>query len=240
LYSIVVPVLNNVNYTKLFFDSFEKTVNEKNEIILIDNNSSDETESFIQGKIKEEKLNIKYIKNKENVGVASSWNQGVKESSFDIICICNNDIEFLTKNWLTNLNSVIKNNKKVYYTTPRTAYTKDPKKTNYKKTHYEQLVYGKNPNTYVVGCCFMCPRICFEEIGYFDEKFEVKYYEDLDYINRILEARKSVAMCHNALVYHAVGRTSLFTKGGEENENYYNQKWGKSEFNILNKNRRLK
>jgi GT2 family glycosyltransferase len=82
----------------------------------------------------------------------------------------------------------------------------------------------------------MCPRICFDELGLFDEEFDIKYYEDLDFINRILEVNKKIKMTETALIYHAVGSTSRYTKGGESNKEKYDRKWGdKPQFDILAK-----
>lgn len=231
MFSVIVPLLNNVKFTKKFIDSFYKTVDEIDyELIFIDNNSYDSTPDFLK-KCKSRDDRIKTITNPKNVGVSASWNQGIKESTKDYICICNNDIEFLSMSWLSKLKN--KTSNKIFWVTPRTCYTKDFKKISYKITHYEQLRYGNNPNMYVVGCCFMLPRKCIEEIGLFDEQFEMKYYEDLDYINRILKSGYKVTMCPEVIIYHAVGATSRITPGGGNNKSYYDSKWGNSRFNIL-------
>lgn len=234
--SIIIPVLNNFKYTKSFFDSFEKTVNHIErrdiEVIVIDNNSTDETPKFLKNYKSD--FEFRVITNEKNKGVVESWNQGVKESTGERVIICNNDIEFLTPNWITEMNFSC--SKDVWWTSPRTVYGKDFKKMSYKPSHYEQLAYGANRLNYVVGCCFMIPRECFDEIGLFDEQFEMKYYEDLDFINRIFQAKKRVKMASTVLVYHAVGATSRKTEGGGQNELKYNEKWGKfPQFNILNR-----
>ena len=130
-YSIILPVLNNFHYTKSFFDSFQKTVNhierQDLELIVIDNNSTDQTPEFL----KEYKSDFEFrvVTNDKNKGVVESWNQGVKESIGEKIIICNNDIEFLTPNWITGMNKY--SNDMVWWVSPRTAYTKDFKKISY-------------------------------------------------------------------------------------------------------------
>jgi len=235
-YSIVIPVLNNFHYTEAFFKSFEKTVNhierQNLELLVIDNNSNDETPNFLKNYKSDFKFRV--IINKENKGVVKSWNQGVKESQGEKIIICNNDIEFLTPWWITELDKNCQNS--VWWTSPKTAYVKDFKKITHNPSHYEQLAYGSDRMSYVVGCCFMIPKIAFDTIGLFDEQFEMKYYEDLDFINRILQAGKRVRMTSSAIVYHAVGATSRKTEGGGQNELKYKEKWGKyPQFDILNK-----
>ena len=154
------------------------------------------------------------------------------------MCIVNNDIEVMTPDWLYEMQKVLDKSSVIYWVSPRTCYDTDMRKMSYKRTHYEQLAYGTDPNSYVVGCCFMCPKRIFSEdqMGLFDEKFDIKYYEDLDFINRILKEGKMVCMCQLAVVYHAVGVTSRSTPGGESNESYYNEKWEGTPYDILARN----
>lgn len=232
---IIVPVYNNLQYTKKFYESFIKTISEPHKLIVIDNNSTDGTEEYFKS-IQND--NLVYIKNEKNVGVAPAWNQGIikvqellPEDSY--ICILNNDIEFMSSNWVTELQKTLQSNPNVFYTSPRTCYDKNSP-MSYKKVTYEQLLYSKIANDqYVVGCCIMLSPECIKTIGLFDEMFEMKYYEDLDYINRILQSGNRVSMTGSVIVYHVRGATSRITPGGENNKNLYEQKWKNSGFDIL-------
>ena len=232
--SIVMPVLGNCNYTKNFFDSFYGKTKCDYEFIIINNGDDLETENYLK-EIMNKDNKVRVIKNEKNLGVSASWNQGIKESSCDYICIINNDIEIMTPEWLCKLQLKLMEDENIYWTSPHTCYTKDMKKRIYRIHHYEQLLYGVSKESYVVGCCFMCPKRAFNDIGLFDEQFNIKYYEDLDFINRILESRHRVAITNEVLVYHAVGATSRITKGGEENAKAYEEKWGNSKYDILKK-----
>jgi len=175
------------------------------------------------------------INNDKNIGVAASWNQGIKEAKGDYICIVNNDIEILTPGWLGFFKKRLDKSTSIYWTSPMTCYSKNNKNRQFRPSHYEQLKYGTDIYSYVVGCCFMCPLKAFEDVGLFDEKFEMKYYEDLDFINRIFSKGKMVSMTHDVLVYHAVGATSRITKGGGGNYDRYKMKWENTNFDILAK-----
>jgi len=229
--SIIMPVLGKCHYTKDFFKTFTESEIEY-EFIIINNGKDEETKNFLEEMQKSNKR-IVVIENEKNIGVASSWNQGIRAAKHNFLCIINNDIEILSGNWLREMQTTLKVNENVFYTTPATCYHKDPKKRTFKISHYEQLRYGTMGDDYIVGCCFMCPRKTFDTIGLFDEGFEVKYYEDLDFINRILECGKQVQMTRNSLIYHAVGATSRYVVGGDDNPNYYEKKWGNSPHNIL-------
>jgi len=95
--SIIMPVHNELEYTKKCIDSIKKNSgNIEFEIIIIDNASEDGTKDFLK------KETVKYIYNKENIGVARSWNQGINIATGEYLCIINNDI-LVCKNWLTSL-----------------------------------------------------------------------------------------------------------------------------------------
>ena len=232
--SIVIPVLNHIELTKNFLQSMSDKTSAHYEMIIIDNNSTDGTKEFLN-EISKNDPRVKIITNEKNIGVSASWNQGIKESQYEYVCFVNNDVEVLIPFWLREMQKTLNLNKNIYWTSPRTCYDKDMSNISYHASHYEQLFYGPNRLGYIVGCCFMCPSHIFnnDEIGLFDEKFDIKYYEDLDYINRILQNGKRVSMTPSSLVYHGVGRTSLITPGGGGNLSYYNEKWGNTQYNIL-------
>lgn len=236
--SVVVPVLNQIEYTKKFVESFYKMTPAdcEYELLFIDNASTDGTAEYFK-ELKEKDPKVTIVTHKKNYGVSASWNKGIKKAKHDVLCIVNNDIQILSFDWLTEMQKALYKVPNRYYVSPKTCY--DLKKpVALRACHYEQLRYNESDNSlqnYVVGCCFMIPRIAFDEIGLFDEKFEIRYYEDLDFINRVFEAGKNVAICPSVLIYHAVGVTSRITDGGDNNQSYYHKKWGDSPHNILTK-----
>ena len=229
--SVIMPVLNQLEYTKKCIESIQRNTSCEYEFIIIDNNSTDGTKEYLE-ELKNILPNLVVITNEENIGVAPAWNAGINIAKYNYLCIINNDIEILFLNWLENMQLLLKKNPNVYWTSPMTCYN-DARKPEFKKNHYEQLLYD-HPygRDYIVACCFMCPKQAFNELGLFDEKFEVKFYEDLDYLARILNAGKQIKMCKQALVYHAVGTTSRITAGGHGNEAYFNSKHGNSKYNL--------
>jgi len=235
--SIIMPVLGQSQYTQAFFDTFTDNTSGEYELIVINNGDDQETKDILSHQMS---INprIRVIVNKENTGVAASWNQGIAESVHDYICIVNNDIEFLSVRWNAEMQQMLIKNPEVYWTSPSVMYTKDRHKMCFKIHHYEQLKYEHSQDAYapyVVGCCFMCPRKACDTIGVFDEQFDIKYYEDLDFINRILQNGNRVKMTKSAIIYHAVGTTSRKTPGGDDNVNLYEEKWGESPYNIMAK-----
>jgi GT2 family glycosyltransferase len=229
--TIIMPVMNQLEFTKRCVESILANSPEQFEFLIIDNASTDGTAEYLEELEKTSTL-FTILRNQVNKGVSASWNQGVRAARHNIVCIINNDIEVLTQSWITQLQKTLKSNDHNRWVCPRTCYDKN-KQHMYRKTHYEQLPYNwNNPDHYVVGCCFMCPKSVFTELGEFDEGFEIRYYEDLDYLARILSAGLKVQMCIYALVYHAVGTTSRKATGGDNNYKYYEQKWGKTRYKL--------
>jgi len=90
--SIIIPTLNCFFYTKQLVESLFAGVGKK--LILIDNGSKDETRKYFETR----KLiyNDRVILNDMNIGVAGSWNLGIRTAIRDYdsryFCLLNNDI----------------------------------------------------------------------------------------------------------------------------------------------------
>jgi len=87
--SVVIPVLNNYNLIDQLFSSILNNTVHPSEIILIDNNSSQNIIELIN---KYDLLNIVYIRHYKNIGVNAAWNLGRKISKFKYVVILNNDV----------------------------------------------------------------------------------------------------------------------------------------------------
>lgn len=84
--SIVVPVWNKYNFTKACLQDLEKLPAD-HEIIIVDNGSTDETQSQLQGNTR-----IVYQRNQENLGFAKACNIGYSLATAPNVLFLNNDI----------------------------------------------------------------------------------------------------------------------------------------------------
>lgn len=91
LVSIIIPVYNQFHFTKKCIEDLSH-LPETCQIIVIDNNSSDDTFDFFQSI---NKKNIKYLKLNENIGFGAANNLGVAQSDGDNLLFLNNDIAVL-------------------------------------------------------------------------------------------------------------------------------------------------
>ena len=94
--SLVIPVYNQLDYTRQCLESIVRCTDQSYELIIVDNASTDGTLEFL----KDVKATI--ITNQYNLGCAKAWNQGVRASHGDVIGILNNDI-VVTPGWLKDL-----------------------------------------------------------------------------------------------------------------------------------------
>lgn len=84
--SIIIPVYNNVNFTKACLNDLSKLPDD-HEVIVVNNASSDGTEEVVRSFDK-----VTYLKNDTNEGFARACNRGYSESTGEYVCFLNNDI----------------------------------------------------------------------------------------------------------------------------------------------------
>lgn len=76
------------------------------EIILIDNNSSDDTKEIVSQSSKHSNLNIRYVFESEQ-GLSAARNRGIKETTGTYLVFIDDDIR-VTKNWLQTIYTTFK------------------------------------------------------------------------------------------------------------------------------------
>ncbi len=109
MYSIIIPHYQNNNLLEQCLDSIVGSLKETNqatgfEIIIVDNQSSQETKKFIDKyQSTNSNLAIKPIFNQKNLGFAQAVNQGIESSHGEHIVVLNNDIK-LDKEWFNVIN----------------------------------------------------------------------------------------------------------------------------------------
>ena len=91
--SVVTPNYNGLKFLKAYFDSLALQAEFIEEIVIVDNGSEDGSVEFIESLNENYPVDIKLIKNKENLGFAPAVNQGIRASKSEYVYSLNNDVE---------------------------------------------------------------------------------------------------------------------------------------------------
>jgi len=98
LVSIIVLNWNGKHYLRNCFESLARQTYTNLEVIMVDNNSTDGSIAFMMTNFPW----VKVVKNKNNLGVARGYNEGVKYAEGEYIVFINNDMVF-ARRWLEEL-----------------------------------------------------------------------------------------------------------------------------------------
>lgn len=86
--SVIIVVFNSEKYIKKCLDSLENQSISPDQIIIVDNNSTDNT----AGLCKRDNINIEYLKNNSNTGFSFANNQGISKANSEWILCLNSDV----------------------------------------------------------------------------------------------------------------------------------------------------
>jgi hypothetical protein len=221
LISIIIPNWNGKRFLKGCLDSLKSQTFKDFEVIIVDNNSHDDSVSFV----KENYPDVKIIELSSNRGFAGGVNEGIKASKGDLMFLLNNDT-VVDKDLY---NAVIKNPQIGFFATKMIFYCTNPPVINAagdalgidgaaRNIGYNEVDTGQyDVEREVFGACAgaaLYRRRIFDEIGLFDEDFYI-ILEDVDLDFRAQLAGYRCLYLPNAVVYHihagSMGKTSDFT-----------------------------
>lgn len=220
--SVIIPNYNGEKIIDGCIQSLLKQEYKDFNIIVVDNNSADDSVKIIE----ERYPSITLIKNKENLGFAAAVNIGIKASKSDFVALLNNDTE-VDEKWLVNLYSVVSKDDKIFSASSKMIRFYERDKIDDAGDQYNLLGWAYkrgdgasidkfNKDKIIFSTCAgagLYRRKIFEEIGYFDENF-FAYLEDVDVSFRgNIYGYKNIYV-NNAIVYHMVSATS----GSRHNE----------------------
>ena len=109
-FSIVVPIYNTEKYLEKCLDSILNQSYNNFEVILVNDGSKDNSEIIIDKYVKKDKR-LKKI-NKENGGLSSARNEGIKLATGEYLIFVDSD-DTINEDLLKEVNAAISNNKKV-------------------------------------------------------------------------------------------------------------------------------
>lgn len=217
--SISVVNLNGKDYLSTCLDSI-KNLNypqDKLEIIVVDNGSTDGSVKLV----KENYPEVKIIKNGKNMGFAFANNQAARIASGEYVAFLNNDTK-VDKEWLIELLKPVYGDSEVVASGSK-VLSADGKRLDFvgSMINFEgkgfQVDYGAPTDKdiynqyknllFVNGGAMLVDRQVFLDTGGFDEDF-FAYYEDVDFGWRLWVLGYKVVFAPKSIVYHVHHGTS--------------------------------
>ncbi len=223
--SLVIPIYNQLDYTKQCLESIARCTDQPYELIIVDNASTDGTREFLRD------VKATVITNPRNLGCAKAWNQGVRASHGEVVGILNNDI-VVTKGWLEGLVKFMgQKGHGIVSPAAREGYL------NYDLDVYarEFIQSCKNATrSELYGACMVINRDVFDRIGLFDEAFIYGGCEDIDFFWRAKAAEFSAGLTGSVLIHHFSMVTQDAIKRSEtefypiQNLAHFKKKWNRT------------
>ncbi len=233
--SVIIVNWNAGKYLEETINSLHEKVQDVSyEIILIDNNSNKDEESYLYiGKLAQYD-NVTIIKSDENLGFARANNKGMEIAKGRNFLILNPDV-VMHNNVVKILSDYLDNNKNVGMVGPKVLNTDGsfqqpclrgkpyPKDTLFHLIGLAKAFPNKEYfNGYALwhldrdeinecgalsGCCMMLKKTLYEEIGGMDEQFFM-YQEETDWGLRTAKAGYKTVYNPNAVITHYQGVTT--------------------------------
>jgi glycosyltransferase involved in cell wall biosynthesis len=102
LASIVIPVWNQLEFTRQCISALRRHTRRAFELVVIDNGSSDGTGDYLAGVSDMASVPVTVIANETNRGFPAAINQGLKAARGEYLVLLNNDV-VVTEGWLGQL-----------------------------------------------------------------------------------------------------------------------------------------
>lgn len=241
--SVIILAFNNRELTQRCIESLIERSDYPNlEIIVVDNASSEETQSYLRSLVQSHP-EIRLIFNNENIGFAAGNNVGLSIATGDYLVLLNNDT-LVTPGWVLTLRRHFQNHPELGLLGPvtnnigneariATSYVSEeqmPAATlDYTLAHMGQIYQMNNAAFF----CVMMSRSTYERCGPISEDYGRGFFEDDDYCRRVEAAGLKIACAEDVFIHHQLSasfnklnerlRRVLF----ERNRSIYERKWGK-------------
>ena len=219
---IILVNYNGFNDTIKCIESLSQITYPEYAIIVVDNNSSDDSYEQLS------KLDIQnyfLIKSDENVGFSGGNNIGINYAKIlqcEYVLLLNNDT-LVDKDFLSALVSCAEKNDNCVAVTGKIYYACDKKRIWYAGGSFNQITgrsvhYGihsidngqfdsEKEVSFITGCCMLMPMELIDQVGLMEEKYFL-YCEDIDYCCRIRAKELKMVYDPKAIIYHKVSAST--------------------------------
>jgi GT2 family glycosyltransferase len=221
LIAVILVAYGGRDDTVACIRSIQKSDYSNYRIILVDNDSPDDTSQFVRGTFPD----VLLVESETNLGFAGGNNLGIDktlELNADYIFLLNNDTEIASDTIGKLVDSAGKSEKlgaigpKIYYFEKKDIIWSAGGMIDFRWSNLYHRGIRKLDSAeynvrrevdYLTGCALMFPSERVKEIGKLDESFWM-YYEDADFCMRLKRAGYSINYEPGAKVWHKVSSST--------------------------------
>ena len=240
LVSIIIPNKDQIDTLDKCLKSIESSTYDNYEIIIVENNSSEESTFKYYERIQSEK--IKVIRWMDEFNYSAINNFGVKYAHGEYLLLLNNDVEIITEEWLEEMVANCQRKDvgivgaKLYYPDDTVqhagivigiggvagaVFVGLPRKY----TGYLHKASIQQDLSAVTAACMMVRRSIYEEVGGLEERLKVAF-NDVDFCLRVRERGYLVVYDPYVELYHYESKT----RGAEDSKQKVRRFQGEIEY----------
>ena len=230
---IIMPVWDQLEFTRDCIESIKDSTLYPYRLILIDNGSKADTRNYLKSLEGCADIEVKLIRNEENLGFVKAVNQGFVVSDSPYLCVMNNDT-LAADGWLTEMVNVAESDPTVGLVNPSSNNLGQKTPISDIAEYAEGL--KKMKGEYIeMGACLgfamLFKRAIFKKLGPFDEVYGVGNFEDTEYSRKVESLGMVCVRAKAAYVYHRMNKSFLRRKNYEEifrsSQEVFHKRWGK-------------
>jgi GT2 family glycosyltransferase/2-polyprenyl-3-methyl-5-hydroxy-6-metoxy-1,4-benzoquinol methylase len=239
LVSILIPNKDHIDDLRKCLDSIlEKSTYKNYEIIIIENNS-EQAETFSCYEILKKNPRIKIFEWVGEFNYSAVNNFGVKYASGEYILFLNNDTETITSNWIEEMLMFAQRSDigavgaKLFYPDDTIQHAgvilgiggvgghSHKYFSRYDTGYMSRLTIVQNLSA-CTAACMMVPRSIFDEVGGFDESFQIAF-NDVDLCMKIREKGYLIVVTPYAELYHFESKSRGYEDTIEKQKRFQNE-----------------
>ena len=194
-YVVVIPVLNELRYTRQCIESLLANGTPAEAILVIDNGSSDGTPEWLAAHPE-----IRSVRNAVNLGCGGAWTQGALLAESDWVVLLNNDVLVSDRAMDAMLDAADKLGLDVV--SPALAEGELDYDFEAHAAAFLKAMTGTLRPGWFHGVCFAVRKKVFESIGFLDTDRRLGGREDVEYLVRCQRNGVPVGTVGDALLHH--------------------------------------
>lgn len=223
-FSVIIAVYNSQNWIRECLDSLitqDIGFKENIEVIIVDNNSSDDSESIVKEYLKKYPDNFKYIRNDENKGPATARNIGLAHASGNYVNFLDSD-DTISKNSFKNVLKFFKSHENVDLVSIPIYFFENKEGPHYLNQKFKntcEVDLLENPQYYQLSA----PSSFIKRTAVKDIEFpDIITSEDVVFVNEVLTNNPNMGLCCEARYnYRKRKENSSIINNSQLDKRYY-------------------